>query len=294
MVRSRIDLRMEHAVARKKLKIGHKLSICGAQIIGDKTAQSPLSIKNNETMLSITSNGCLPARWDEKLGYHKRKLIIRSIPTIFDDGGTVTAIDVIICRKLPILYSESLPNGTVITRTAKEEEDAIRRIESFDGFNGVQRQQSYTLPNFRANYKSSNNTHHLETTVNEPKNLEERRVSGYFKVRICDALHESNERWATLLLANANELNHMDIAEGNRFKVFFVQPYHPKSKKYPGLDLKTTRMTRWEPAPPTSRKNAYIPRFLTLCGDIRNQDKSSDFDLVVYVLRKCNRNKHMN
>lgn len=276
---------MEHAITKKKLKIGHKLSICGAQIIGDKAAQSPLSIKNNDTMLSITSNGCLPARWDEKLGYHKRKLIIRSIPTIFDDGGTVTAIDIIVCRKLPILFSESLPNGMIITRTAKEEEEALRTIESSGGYRGLQRHQSYALPNFRANYKSSN-APHLDRTVSEPKNAEERRVSGYFKVRVCDALYGSEQSWATLLLSNANELNHMDIVEGNRFKVFFVQPYHPKNKKYHGLDLKTTRMTRWEPAPPPTTKNSYIPRFLSLCADIRKQDRSSDFDLVVYVLRK--------
>ncbi|OAD08052.1 hypothetical protein MUCCIDRAFT_31710, partial [Mucor lusitanicus CBS 277.49] len=31
-VRSCIDLRMEHAITRNRLKIGHKLSICGAQI----------------------------------------------------------------------------------------------------------------------------------------------------------------------------------------------------------------------------------------------------------------------
>ncbi|KAF1804125.1 BRCA2, oligonucleotide/oligosaccharide-binding, domain 1-domain-containing protein [Mucor lusitanicus] len=287
-VRSCIDLRMEHAITRNRLKIGHKLSICGAQIIGDKTAQSPLSIKENDTLLSITSNGCLPARWDEKLGYHRRKLMIRPLPTIFDDGGTVTAIDIIVCRKLPILYSESLPSGATITRTAKEEEDALRRIQSCDGFNGVQRQQSYAIPNFRANHKSSN-APHLDRTVSEPKSLEDRRVSGFFKVRICDATARGcDQPWATLLLSNANELNHMDIVEGNRFRVFFVQPYHPKNKKYAGLDLKTTRMTRWEPASSTSavKKTAYVPRFITLCADIRHQDRLSDFDLVVYVLRK--------
>ncbi|KAI8640089.1 hypothetical protein BD408DRAFT_348647 [Parasitella parasitica] len=275
---------MEHAIARKRLKIGLKLSICGAQIVGDKTAQSPLSIRDNETMLSISSNGCLPARWDEKLGYHKRKLVIRSIPTIFDDGGTVTAIDIVVCRKLPILYRESLPNGMTITLTAKEEEDARRKIETFDRFGGLRRQQSYGLPNFRANYKSSN-IPHLDRTVSEPKKLEERRVEGYFRVRVCDALHGSQQPWATLLLSKANELNHLDIVEGNRFKVFFVQPYHPKNKKYPGLDLKTTLMTRWEPAVSVITKNAYIPRFITLCVNIRHQDKLSDIDLAVYILQ---------
>lgn len=214
--------------------------------------------------------------------------MIRSLPTIFDDGGTVTAIDIIVCRKLPILYSESLPNGATVTRTAKEEENALHRIKNCDGFNGVQRQQSYAIPNFRAHHHKSSNAPHLDRTVSEPKSLEERRVSGFFKVRICDATAcRRDQPWATLLLSKANELNHMDIVEGNRFRVFFVQPYHPKNKKYTGLDLKTTRMTRWEPvSSAAAKKTAYVPRFITPCADVRHQDRLSDFDLVVYVLRK--------
>ncbi|KAI9487816.1 MAG: hypothetical protein EXX96DRAFT_554758 [Benjaminiella poitrasii] len=276
---------MERAIEKKKLKIGHKLSICGAQIVGDRMAQSPLNIKGNGTMLSITTNGCLPARWDAKLGYQKRKLIIRSLPTIFDDGGLITALDIIVCRKMPILYSESLPNGTVVTRTAKEEEEIRRMVQGYDQYSGLHRQRSFvTIPNFRAEQRSTNSPH-LDRTVSEPKTFGERRVSGYFKIRICDTHSSPNHPWATLLLSNANELNHIDIVEGNRYRIFFVMPYYPKNKKYVGLDLKTTRMTRWEPVPNSGIQNAYIPRFSTACKDIRHQDASSDFDLVVLVLQ---------
>lgn len=252
-----IDLRMERAIMKKKLKIGSKLSICGASMIGDKEGIHPLENIDNSTLLSITTNSSLPAHWDTKLGYHPRKLITRSIQTIFYDGGTVTALDIIVCRKFPILYSEVLPNGSIITRNAKEEEEARRAALGYDGYG-----------------------------VRQSKLENERRVSGYFKLRICDARSSSDQQLATLMLSNASELNHMDISEGNRYKIFFVIPYHPKNKKYPGLDLKTTRITRWEPAPAVNLKNVYIPRFLSICSDIRQKDPSSDFDLVVLVLRK--------
>lgn len=249
---------MEHAITKNKLKIGSKLSICGASMIGEKEGIHPLENTDSGTLLSITTNSSLPARWDAKLGYHPKKLITRSIQTIFDDGGTVTALDIIVCRKFPILYCEVLPNGSIITRNAKEEEEARRIALGFDSYG-----------------------------TRQPKleNLD-RRVSGYFKLRICDARSSPDQQLATLMLSNANELNHMDISEGNRYKVFFVIPYYSKNKKYPGLDLKTTRITRWEPAPVIQQKNAYVPRFLSACGDIRSQEPSSDFDLVVLVLRE--------
>ncbi|KAI7898668.1 uncharacterized protein BX663DRAFT_442662 [Cokeromyces recurvatus] len=276
---------MEQAIEKKRLKIGYKLSICGAQIIGDRVAQSPLSIKDNSTMLSITTNGCLPARWDTKLGYQKKKLIIRTLPTIFDDGGLVPALDIVVCRKMPILYSESLPNGTIVTRTAKEEEEVRRMAHGYGHYGGLHRQSScISIPNFRTDQRTSN-TPHLDRTLSEPRSFEDRRVSGYFKIRICDSNSLSNRHWATLLLSNANELNHLDIVEGNRYKIFFVMPYQPKNKKYLGLDLKTTRMTRWEPVPNINITNTYIPRFLTECKDIRHQDTISDFDLVILILQ---------
>ncbi|KAI8087399.1 BRCA2, oligonucleotide/oligosaccharide-binding, domain 1-domain-containing protein [Thamnidium elegans] len=253
-----IDLRIEKAITKKKLKIGSKISICGASVIGDKEGINPLENTDNSTMLSITANSSLPARWHTKLGYHPRKFIIRSLPSIFYDGGIVTAIDIVVCRKFPIMYNEVLPNGTSVIRNAKEEEEARRIALGYDGY-GV-RQHTPDAP-------------------------VERRVSAYFKIRICDHIAPVNQQWATLLLSNANELNHMDIAEGNRYKIFFVVPYHPKNKKYPGLDMKTTRVTRWEPAPTLNLLNSYTARSLTKCDSIHYKDPSSDFDLVVLVLQ---------
>lgn len=258
-----VDLRIEKAITKKKLKVGSKLSICGASVIGDKDGIHPLENTDNSTMLSITANSSLPSRWHTKLGYHPRKFITRTLPSIFYDGGIVTSIDIIVCRKFPIMYSETLPNGSLVTRNAKEEEEARRIALGYDSYGVCQK-----------------------TPGNKNDTPAERRVSGYFKIRICDHIASVNQQWATLLLSNANELNHMDISEGNRYKIFFVVPYHPKNKKYPGLDMKTTRVTRWEPAPTLNLLNSYMARSLTKCDSIQYKDHTSDFDLAVLVLRK--------
>ncbi|CAO3687728.1 unnamed protein product [Rhizopus microsporus] len=218
-----IDARMERAIVKGRLKIGHKLSICGAQLVGSRTTQTGLDDENAGKMLLLSANGCLPAAWDTRLGYHPKKYIIRSLPTIFDDGGMVTALDIIVCRKFPMLYTETLPNGKMVTRTAREEEEI--RCGYGDMFD-----PALLIPNFNGEGRSN-----VSETRPSP---EERRVSGYFKIRICDYCAYSKypqEEWATLLLQNANELNHMDITEGSRYKIFFVVPYHPKTNDTLGI-----------------------------------------------------------
>ncbi|KAI8969201.1 BRCA2, oligonucleotide/oligosaccharide-binding, domain 1-domain-containing protein [Mycotypha africana] len=274
-----IDRRMERAILKKKLKIGHKLAIHGAQIVGSKKAQSPLVIKDDETRLMITANSCLPAKFDAKLGYQKRKPIVRSISSIFDDGGLVAVVDVVICRKFPLLYTEWLPNEICITRTAKEEEDIQNEMNERHFYRN---NSSVAFPYFTAG-KRDISLPNLDRSVSEPQKLEERRVTGSFKVRICDSKSSPDQQLATLSIYGANELQHLDIAEGNRYRIYFVQP-NSKNMKYSGLDLKTLPITRWERVSAVNQPNAYKPRYLTCCLNMQRQDRYSAFDLVVLVL----------
>lgn len=239
-----IDSRMESAITKKRLKIGFKLSFCGAHLIHIPSAKG-----ENTQALSISTNRCLPVAWDTRLGYHPKKCIVRDLASIFEDGGPVTLLDVIVCRKFPMFYTETLTGGSKLIRTAREEEKI--RIE-------------------------------LEEDRKEQRM--ERKVSGYFKIRICD--YRPNQEWATVLLLNTNEMNHMDIEEGSRFKIFFVTPYRPKTKKYPGLHFKTTPMTRWEPAQVDKMPSSFRPRFISSCANIYQQDCSFDVDLAVLIMRK--------
>ncbi|KAF7721120.1 Breast cancer 2, early onset [Apophysomyces ossiformis] len=281
---ARVDGRMERAIRARRLKVGHKLSITGAQLLGDRTAQSPLTA-SSDYILSISTNGCLPAPWDVKLGYQRKKLVIRSLSSLFEDGGTVTALDVIICRKYPMLYTEVLANGITITRTAREEE--------------LRQQSLYTtcpndnswIPKFTA--ADLDDSLVMSHTTGKVEADNQRSVSGHFKIRICDFSANSTRQFApvcTLLISNANQLTHNDIVEGSRYRIFFVQPYSPKLRRFPGLYLRTTRTTRWEPMQIDTSLNvsAYEQRRIILCDNLSNVDRSLDIDMAVYVLYVSN------
>ncbi|KAI8388854.1 uncharacterized protein BYT42DRAFT_249628 [Radiomyces spectabilis] len=286
-----MDARMQRAVETRKLKIGHKLSICGAQLMGSRVAKSPLAALG-DTTLSISTNSCLPAKWDARLGYQSNGLLTRSISSLFEDGGTATAIDVVIWRKYPIMYSETLPNGNTITRTASEEED--RRNQLCATIYQGEQSDILSIPNLRLEYDDDNTSamgRYGSGYNNGQRSTEERKVSGYFKLRIGDYRRsQSNDpiSMATLLILNANEVNYMDVQEGNRYRITFLAPYTPKIKRFPGLHLKTTRYTRWELISKATEdmvsKFLYIPRQITQCEDIHTMNQTDDMDVAVFVL----------
>ncbi|KAI9248297.1 hypothetical protein BDA99DRAFT_446266 [Phascolomyces articulosus] len=281
------DSRMERAIARGKLVIGSKLAICGAQLGGDSQPRSPLSASSNDTYLSITTNGSRLVPWDTKLGYQKDRLIFRSLSTVFEDGGLVTAMDVIVCRKYPMMYTETLSDGTRIKRTAREEEE-IRR--QFSGMRmNMQREQSSPGGDLSV----------------LPSKLENRNVSVHFKMQLCDYHCSGNkkikQKMATLLLLNANELNHMDIQEGSRYRIFFTMPYTFLDKSNSSnntshlntsstLHLKTTHKTRWENIANVDEEKMastlYIPRFITMTALMETLEKNSEIDIAALVIRK--------
>ncbi|CAO3696649.1 unnamed protein product [Rhizopus stolonifer] len=223
-------------ITKKKLRVGYKLFICGAQLVSNRTDQLADEAEEDR-IISISSNECLPAAWDARLGYHPKKYIIRSLPKIFEDGDMVTTLDIVVCRKFPMFYKKTLPNRQTVNRTAKEEEEMRCGIMKVPNFFGAQN--------------------------NRQMNLEDRQVRGHFKIHICDYSTRLNQFWATILLSNANELNHMDIAEGSRCKVFVI-PYNPTNKRYLGLHFKTTRMTRWVPNV-SEKRPSYSPRCIISC-----------------------------
>lgn len=252
-------------------------------------------------ILSISSNGCRPVAWDTKLGAQKRKVLFRSLATTFHDGGLIPALDIIICRKYPLMYTEILENGTTITRTAREEDDIRRELQESQQFKHAENydwmpifheeSQSILRPASNSNAQSKN---HL---LNGGLKVAERKVSAFFKMKICDY---SRKDWRTstsaqpsvamLLMTNANEINYLDICEGNRYRVYFLMPYTPK-RKSSWLDIKTTRSTRWEPVPmgandPGLLESAYEPRKVVSCDQLSSLSPTSEIDIVVLVIRK--------
>ncbi|KAI8142885.1 hypothetical protein BJV82DRAFT_515722 [Fennellomyces sp. T-0311] len=272
---------MERAIANGKLSVGTKLSICGAQLIGDMQPHSPLDTSSSDTLLSITTNGSRIAAWDTKLGYHPQRLVYRSLSSVHHDGGTVTALDVIVCRKYPMIYYEKLANGTRIRRTTREEEEVQRSMRVY---------QDGTADGWRPPFLEHGRVPVPQYDKETPT---DRNVSAQFKIRICDYYH--GNQMASLLLLDANELNHMDICEGSRYRIFFTMPYTLGDKS---IHLKTTRKTRWETMrsidPAKLASTLYIPRHVTAVGAVATLEAGSEVDVAALVLHStCNEEKRL-
>jgi hypothetical protein len=76
--------------------------------------------------LQISGNSTRLALWDAKLGYQKKHAIFRiGLDRINAFGGLVPLVDVIVYRRYPIVYMESI-DGKKIFRTEREEDIARR------------------------------------------------------------------------------------------------------------------------------------------------------------------------
>ncbi|KAI7881973.1 hypothetical protein K492DRAFT_62142 [Lichtheimia hyalospora FSU 10163] len=280
------DPRMEHAISSGRLAVGYKLSICGAQLANPQQVPSSAS-----TTLSISSNSCQIAPWDAKLGYQKQRIQLRSLRTLHEYGGAVTAIDIVVCRKYPMMYREMLSDGTIIIRNAREEEE-LRHKRVADAHLG-----DY-MPSFKEHPRALLSQHlggqHDGIQGTKTTHAEERNVNGYFKLLVCDSPRSGRDvtkqsALATLLLLDANEVLYMDICEGHRYRVLFLTPYQPKKRRGCNLYLKSTRRTRWQPITCTMDELAtiaYTPRHITSCDSLVSIDPSSDIDMAVIVLCK--------
>lgn len=210
--------------------------------------------------LLISSNSSCKCPWYTKLGYqpnYRRNKPKRKLESIHEDGGLITMLDFVICKKYPMLYIETLDNGMVRVRNSREEESIRWKVRS----------------------------------------SEQRQVSSYFRLRLCDLPNQNMAInpmvTATLLVSQASEIMYMDLMEGQYYRVYFLQPYKPKNNKYYGkLHLKTSFQTKWQLLPQLQPLNmlTYPFRTITACASIinnsNNDKKLIDMDIVVYILCK--------
>jgi hypothetical protein len=127
-------------IEKQKIKVGTKLMICNAQLLGSEDGVDPLDDTYSSTKrdcplcLNINANSTRLARWDALLGFVSPKnsklgagsLIVKSLRDIFVDGGPVPAIDLVVCKQYPKMYLEEM-NGSSLHLT--EAENAARQIE---------------------------------------------------------------------------------------------------------------------------------------------------------------------
>ncbi|KAG0249873.1 hypothetical protein BG011_008857 [Mortierella polycephala] len=126
-----LDVCLVRAVEKGKLKVGSKVHICRAVLTGAENGVAILEAASNYNSSSVAivlqANYTRLARWNTKLGFQKEPLIWTTrLQNITPEGGLIPGLDVVVLRKYPIMYLETLSDGaTKVRRTAKEEERAV-------------------------------------------------------------------------------------------------------------------------------------------------------------------------
>uniref|UniRef100_H3AGP4 Tower domain-containing protein n=1 Tax=Latimeria chalumnae TaxID=7897 RepID=H3AGP4_LATCH len=118
-------------VQRGRLSVGCKIITHGAEIIGSQDACTPLEAPEC-LMLKISANSTRPACWSAKLGFHRDpRPFPLPLASLFNDGGLVGCVDVVVVRLYPIQWMEKKSDGIFVFRNDRaEEREAQRQVEN--------------------------------------------------------------------------------------------------------------------------------------------------------------------
>ncbi|XP_048454164.1 breast cancer type 2 susceptibility protein isoform X2 [Rhincodon typus] len=121
-IKALLDLPLTSLLQKRRLVVGQKIVVHGAELIGSQDACTPLEAPES-LMIKISANGTRPARWYAKLGFHRNpRPFPLPISSLFNEGGMVGCVDVIVVRIYPVQWMEKKSNGTYIFRKERAEE----------------------------------------------------------------------------------------------------------------------------------------------------------------------------
>lgn len=116
-----LDTFLSDLVSKGTIKVGSKLLVCNAKLEGSEDGIDPLDAcysscgRNCSAALCLFSNGTRLAKWDAKMGFVKPSritcmnrdtLLVRSISHVIPGGGSVPLIELVVCRRYPLMFLE--------------------------------------------------------------------------------------------------------------------------------------------------------------------------------------------
>ncbi|KAF5900401.1 breast cancer type 2 susceptibility protein isoform X1, partial [Clarias magur] len=129
-VKALLDPALTTMLRKGRLRLGTKLLIHGAELIGSQDACPPLEAPDS-LMLKISANSTRRARWDTKLGFHKDP---RPFPlllsSLFATGGAVSCADIVVLRSYPTQWMEKKPGSVFVFRNERAEDREAARYNS--------------------------------------------------------------------------------------------------------------------------------------------------------------------
>ncbi|XP_025964628.2 breast cancer type 2 susceptibility protein isoform X3 [Dromaius novaehollandiae] len=129
-IRALVDPPLKAFLHRRRLTVGQKIIVHGAELVGSQNGCTPLEAPDS-LMLKISANSTRCARWHAKLGFHRDpRPFPLPLSSLYSEGGAVGCIDVVIQRTYPIQWMEKTSTGSYVFRNSRaEEREAARHAE---------------------------------------------------------------------------------------------------------------------------------------------------------------------
>ncbi|NXU08275.1 BRCA2 protein, partial [Pardalotus punctatus] len=161
-IRALLDPPLKAFLDRRRLTVGQKIIVHGAELVGPQNGCTPLEAPDS-LMLKISANSTRCARWHAKLGFHRDpRPFPLPLSSLYSEGGSVGCIDVVIQRTYPVQWMEKTSTGSYIFRNsraeereaAKHAEDQQKKLEAL--FAKIQAEYEKHKDSFRTYIKNTN------------------------------------------------------------------------------------------------------------------------------------------
>ncbi|KFQ41064.1 Breast cancer type 2 susceptibility protein, partial [Nestor notabilis] len=129
-IRALLDPPLKAFLHRRRLAVGQKIIVHGAELVGSQNGCTPLEAPDS-LMLKISANSTRCARWHAKLGFHPDpRPFPLPLSSLYSEGGAVGCIDVVVQRTYPIQWMEKTSAGSYVFRNSRaEEREAAKHAE---------------------------------------------------------------------------------------------------------------------------------------------------------------------
>ncbi|NXL83580.1 BRCA2 protein, partial [Alectura lathami] len=129
-IRALLDPPLKAFLQRRRLTVGQKIIVHGAELIGSHNGCTPLEAPDS-LMLKVSANSTRCARWHAKLGFHRDpRPFPLPLSSLYSEGGAVGCIDVVVQRAYPIQWMEKTSAGSYVFRNSRaDEREAARHAE---------------------------------------------------------------------------------------------------------------------------------------------------------------------
>ncbi|NXJ84567.1 BRCA2 protein, partial [Trogon melanurus] len=129
-IRALLDPPLQAFLHRRRLAVGQKIVVHGAELVGSQNGCTPLEAPDS-LMLKISANSTRCARWHAKLGFHRDpRPFPLPLSSLYSEGGAVGCVDVVIQRTYPVQWMEKTSAGSYVFRNSRaEEREAAKHAE---------------------------------------------------------------------------------------------------------------------------------------------------------------------